>query len=232
MRVRDEIYQEALNRINNYPDITIETELGPMHLYDYIHHINNPGFYGGELEITIASDIYNINIVTYDDNINNGFSFIRYYNNNKDENHHLLILTNTANIHFRLAYYKTNSNIDMNYQIPEIKHKNNININDENLKDNENELNFENNNDKSNLKEPTIKNIFDKFNNKTLNEILMFYNNKLNSLDLYDIYYYLYYLKKMIIKKENTHKNLNRFTKQITINQKNFYLGKKQKNMI
>ena len=64
LRVRDEIYQEALNRINHYPDITIETELGPMHLHDYIHHINNPGFSGGELEISIASDIYNINIIT------------------------------------------------------------------------------------------------------------------------------------------------------------------------
>lgn len=57
MRVRDEIYQEAINRINDYPDITIETELGPMLLHDYIHRINNPGFFGGELEITIASNI-------------------------------------------------------------------------------------------------------------------------------------------------------------------------------
>ena len=30
LRVRDEIYQEALNRINDYPDITIETELSPI----------------------------------------------------------------------------------------------------------------------------------------------------------------------------------------------------------
>ena len=44
MRLRDEIYQEAINRINNYPDITIETELEPMLLHDYIHRINNQVF--------------------------------------------------------------------------------------------------------------------------------------------------------------------------------------------
>ena len=72
-----------------------------MLLHDYIHYINKPRFFGGELEITIAIDIYNINIATYSDNDNRGFEFIRYYNNNKDENHHLLILSNTHNLHFR-----------------------------------------------------------------------------------------------------------------------------------
>jgi hypothetical protein len=39
-----------------------------MLLRDYINQINHPGFYGGELEISIASYIYDINIVAYYDN--------------------------------------------------------------------------------------------------------------------------------------------------------------------
>ena len=42
-------------------------------------------------------------------------------------------------------------------------------------------------------KEPEIYNILNKIENKTLNERLTDYNNKVNSIDLYDIYYYLYY---------------------------------------
>ena len=190
LRVRDEIYQEALNRINNYPDITIETEIGPMLLYDYIHHIDTPGFYGGELEITIAIDIYNINISTYNDNENRRFSFIRYYNNNKDENLHLLILSNADNVHFQLAYYKKNSKIDFKYKIPqtiiEQNFENKVKNDDQ---DNDSIINS------IQIKEPEIYSILKKFENKTLNEKLLFYNNKINSVDLYDIYYYVYYLK-------------------------------------
>ena len=36
MRVRREIYEAALLRINSYPDISIEIEAGPSHIRDYI----------------------------------------------------------------------------------------------------------------------------------------------------------------------------------------------------
>lgn len=55
MRVRNEMYNEAVNHINEYPDISIETEEGPISLREYIHKIIDNGFYGGELEISIAS---------------------------------------------------------------------------------------------------------------------------------------------------------------------------------
>ena len=61
-RVRFEIYEEAMRRRDSYPDITLETESGPMNIREYDKNINTLGFYGGELEIGIASDIYNINI--------------------------------------------------------------------------------------------------------------------------------------------------------------------------
>ena len=56
-----------MNRVNDYPDITLQTEIGPLSIRDYINHINQLGFYGGEIEINIiASDLYNLNIVTYE----------------------------------------------------------------------------------------------------------------------------------------------------------------------
>ena len=42
-----------------------------MHITDYINHIQNNGFFGGELEISIAASIYNISIATYNEIINN-----------------------------------------------------------------------------------------------------------------------------------------------------------------
>ena len=112
-RIRNEIYQEALNRAANYPDITLNTERGPMRIRDYINLINTEGFYGGELDLSIACSIYNINIATfreiYDNNNNlQGLSFINYYNNDGQENRHLLILTNIDNSHFRIGYANNN----------------------------------------------------------------------------------------------------------------------------
>ncbi len=41
-----------------------------MNIREYVKNINTLGFYGGELEIGIGSDIYNINIATYNEIIN------------------------------------------------------------------------------------------------------------------------------------------------------------------
>ena len=49
----------------NYPNITFQTERGPMSINEYVDNILPIGFYGGELEITIASSLYNINIATF-----------------------------------------------------------------------------------------------------------------------------------------------------------------------
>ena len=83
MRVRREIFNEANRRINDYPDITLDTEEGPIHIHDYIPRILEDGFFGGELEISIASDIYNLNIATYNEIVDSeniiGYSPINYY---------------------------------------------------------------------------------------------------------------------------------------------------------
>ena len=133
-RVRRKIYERCLLNINNYPDITLNTELGSMHILDYMDHIREDGWFGGELEISIFSILYNINIATYHENLNNnneliGYNFINDYNHNNDnfENRHLMILTNINNSHFRLGY-------DSHVQIDD-KFKINNNINQKKLED-------------------------------------------------------------------------------------------------
>lgn len=116
-RVRREIYEKFFLIINNYQDITLKTELVPLHILDYIDRIREGGLFGGELEISTASILYNINIAAYHENLNNnneiiGFNFINYYNHN-NENRHLMILSNITNNHFRPGY---DSHVDLNHK--------------------------------------------------------------------------------------------------------------------
>ena len=94
-----------------------------MRIKDYIDSIKNNGFYGGELEITIAASLYNINIANFNEIYKDirliGLSFINYYNIDRLENRHLLILTNINNSHYRIGYYdlKVLINEDLYYKI-------------------------------------------------------------------------------------------------------------------
>ena len=127
------IRREIQLRMNSYQDITIDTENGLLHFRDYIPKIIWDGFYGGELEINIAANIYNINIATFnevsDNNLSQiGYTIINYYNNNDDnQNRHLMIWLNYNNIHFRMGYYNINTILDLNFHIPA------INNNEENI---------------------------------------------------------------------------------------------------
>lgn len=108
LRIRNEIYNTLLNRIDNLPDITMNTENGPMRIREYINNIQNPGFFGGELEISTAIKLYNINIAAYKEVNNNsqfkGLSFLNYYSEQQNnENRRLLILININVNHFRLG---------------------------------------------------------------------------------------------------------------------------------
>jgi hypothetical protein len=84
--------------------------------------MQNDGFFGGELEISVAAELYNINIATYREILNDKneiicYRYINYYNHNdNNENRHLMILTNIDNIHFRLAYDSYKS-IDSQFNI-------------------------------------------------------------------------------------------------------------------
>ena len=148
LRIRNEIYNTLLNRIDNLPDITMNTENGPMRFREYINNIQNPGFFGGELEISTAIELYNINIATYEEVTNNsqfkGLSFLNYYSEQQNnENRHLLILININGNHFRLGYVKNHNEIDNNYKI-EKNEKLNEDKNDVEIKEEANKIHMSN----------------------------------------------------------------------------------------
>ena len=86
-----------------------------MRINDYINKIQCHSFYGGKLEITISSSLYDINIATYEEIYENnqliGLSFINYYNNDNNENYNLMILSDIDNNHYRLGYYNNEKNL-------------------------------------------------------------------------------------------------------------------------
>ena len=79
-------------------------------MHDYIDSIKFEGNYGGELELSIAYDLFYINIAQYliirdtENNIIN-LSFVKYINNDQNEKKNLLILINENHNHFNIAYY-------------------------------------------------------------------------------------------------------------------------------
>jgi hypothetical protein len=60
----------------------------------------------------------------------------------------------------------------------------------------------------------------------------LFYNNKINSVDLYDIYYYVYYLKLNQYKEGKYTPKFKNLFKGKDYKSKNYYSEKKPKNMI
>ena len=89
--IRTQIYNEEINRINVIPNITIEPERGNMPIHTYINTIKENGNYGGDFEISLAYDIYKINIGEYKAifDINNNilnYTFIKYINDDGNEN--------------------------------------------------------------------------------------------------------------------------------------------------
>ena len=63
--IRGRIYNEAIIRKNTIPNVIIETELGQMRIHDYINNIKDDGFQGGDFELSIGYELFNINIAEY-----------------------------------------------------------------------------------------------------------------------------------------------------------------------
>lgn len=63
--IRNQIYQEALRRINIIPNVILETERGNFRIHEYIQTINKEGNHGGDFELSMSYDIFNINIAQY-----------------------------------------------------------------------------------------------------------------------------------------------------------------------
>ena len=164
-----------------------------MRIGDYINNNQNDAFFGSELEISIASSIYNLNIATFEEQHDNenllGLSFIGYYNISNDNNRHLMILSNINNNHFRLGYVKANdiNDNDLNFKL---KKKTELETNSNNI----NNIIMTKNIEK--LTEDFDLNSLFNLKDKKINEILNFYKSSDNNkVGLDDIYYYLYHKK-------------------------------------
>ena len=108
MSIRNKIYQESLRIIKVIPNIIMETETGKYRIHDYIPTIKEVGNHGGDFQISIAYNIFNINIAQYiiEKDINNNIInlfFVKYDNDTNNENKNFLILISEAQVHFMVA---------------------------------------------------------------------------------------------------------------------------------
>lgn len=149
-----------------------------MRIHEYIYTINEISNHGGDLELSLAYELYHINIAEYKEIRDNNdklisLNFVKYINDNNEENKDLLILTNINDNHFNLAYYNNTivdtdfnpiSNITNNYE-------NNNNISNNNL------TYLKKNNDNKKESMSIIDTyIYKDLSNLNLDEILEFYN--------------------------------------------------------
>ena len=165
-----------------------------MSIFRPLKKISN---YEGDLELSIAYDIFNINIAQYllekdeDDNIIN-LKFIKYINDNNNERKNLLLLVNENRDHFMVAYYN-NTKIDLNLNPSIINRNGNKIINKTN---NFNLIDLNNNTvftDSQNNKKFILKDL----SKLSLNEIIDYYrDNQTTGDNLGDIYYYIYHYNK------------------------------------
>ena len=56
----------------------MDTEEGPLNIHQYINEMQNSRFFGGELEISLAHTLYNINVATYLQNYDNSNNIIGF----------------------------------------------------------------------------------------------------------------------------------------------------------
>ena len=80
----------GINKKRILPNLLIDKEHGPERLYEYIKSINIPFRYGGDFEISLCYELFNINIAVYkeesdDNNLLINLSFIDYINNDNNE---------------------------------------------------------------------------------------------------------------------------------------------------
>ena len=230
--IRQKIFTEAMKRLPNIPNIIMETEMGNIRIHDYIKSIKENSNFGGDFELSIAYDIFNINIAEYieiresNGNLIN-LSFVKYINDNNDEKKNLLILTNLDHNHFRLAYY---NNTEIDYEYNYIKNINNIN----NEKENKIEIESKEKSKDNNIDSKTgithkeyIINLNEKYKLKdisdlNLEEILKYYNDdsseKQDNLAIYIIIYIIIIIQR--IKVENIVKILKKNIKEQILEQK------------
>lgn len=142
--IRDEIFKTAQKRERNDLKGINLLENYDLSATNYINNIQFDGGFAGDYEISIAHQLYNINIAVYKFNDDNNLSFIKLYNDDRDNKKDLLILIFINNNHYQLAYYKKNvikeNQIEGIYKLQQdLTIKNSINNNNNNCTSNKKE---------------------------------------------------------------------------------------------
>jgi len=162
--IRQQISQKAKEAHKKEPENRNLLEGLDISDSQYINNIQDNGNYAGDLEISTAQELFNINIAAYRWENNYKLSFINFYNVDNNYKKNLLILIFINNNHFQLAYYKKNKE--------EVKKDNNIGKNDMkneyDIKNIKKELNNNSPNKKVKSKSNPINFDFSKFNEKNI----------------------------------------------------------------
>lgn len=115
--VSHQIYIEALNRSHIIHNVIIETEIDQYSSMNILIILKMKDFME-EIQKSVLQMIYSIYIAEYTELYLNeslfGVNFVNYTNNDNNEYKNLLILTNSNNNHFKLAYYN-DTLLDLNY---------------------------------------------------------------------------------------------------------------------
>lgn len=88
--IRKEIYETALLKKHLIPNIYIDSERGRMKIHEYIDTIQYDRNFGGDLEMSLAYEIYKCNIAVYNASQDiigkiNNLTFLNYINNDNNE---------------------------------------------------------------------------------------------------------------------------------------------------
>jgi len=153
--IRNEIFKFAQKRKGNDLKGINLLENYELSATNYINNIQIDGGFAGDLEISIAHKLYDINIAVYRFKDENNLSFINLYKDDEDEDEDkdnkkdLLILIYKNNIHYQLAYYKKKeikeNQIEGIYKLQQdITIKNSINNNNNNCISNKKEIKAKN----------------------------------------------------------------------------------------
>ena len=108
--IRKEIKERAQQIQRNNPLKLDLIENLNLSISRYINDKMNEGAFAGDYEISLAHQLYNINIVVYEKINDNEFSFINFYNDDGNNNRDLLILILENNNHYKLGYLKKKEN--------------------------------------------------------------------------------------------------------------------------
>ena len=107
--IRKAVYNYLEPRKNLYTNYNFEHFGAILNASDYIYHIQDNGFWMGELEIQSTSEIYDVTLIVFQLGNDNTLKIINIYGSLNDNNKNLLTLCYINYNHFNVVYNKNNN---------------------------------------------------------------------------------------------------------------------------